>query len=273
LTTRLGNIIQMISLARQSGILRVIRGHGPTREIGQIQFVDGEPITALLGQVVGQGALNILANWGECLYAFDEGPQMGAYSSGSGWSSTDPAGPGAGSPAPMSGYTSGSWPSYGYGMSAPSSPMAPTPSYGGPGSPPPSTSSALPPMAPPGAMPGTPGYGYGGQHTGPLNPYGDSEADIEALLARRIPGAPPAVAPAPTLRGAPPERPDAVPVRTAISEHVDQLPLDRRERMVLLLVDGQRTTTDLIRLVRRSEREVLAVLQHLRMLGLIEFRR
>jgi len=70
-----------------------------------------------------------------------------------------------------------------------------------------------------------------------------------------------------------PEMLRAVPERTAMSAQVDQLPLDRRERMVLLLVDGQRTVADLTRLIRRSQHEVYAVLYHLRLLGLIEFRR
>src|SRR5258708_36896551 len=71
-TSRLSNIINMIGLGRQSGILRVIRGQGPTREIGQIKFMDGEPTTALLGQLTGQNALTVLANWAECVYSFDE---------------------------------------------------------------------------------------------------------------------------------------------------------------------------------------------------------
>src|SRR5260370_9165058 len=71
-TSRLSNIINMISLGRQSGILRVIRGQGPTREIGQIKFLDGDPTTALLGQLTGQNALTVLAHWGECVYSFDE---------------------------------------------------------------------------------------------------------------------------------------------------------------------------------------------------------
>jgi hypothetical protein len=62
------------------------------------------------------------------------------------------------------------------------------------------------------------------------------------------------------------------PRRTNMAERVDQLPLDRRERMVLLLVDGQRTMADLARLTRRSERELLAVLDYLAGLGLVELR-
>ncbi|MGH2486922.1 MAG: hypothetical protein ACRDHE_13005, partial [Ktedonobacterales bacterium] len=49
-----------------------------------------------------------------------------------------------------------------------------------------------------------------------------------------------------------------------------QLPLDRRERMLLLLVDNRRTLSDLARLTRRNEREVLSVLEHLSTLGLVQ---
>ncbi len=66
-TSKLSNIISMITLGRQSGILRVMRGQGPVREMGQIKFYEGTPITALLGQVTGPSALSVLSNWGECI--------------------------------------------------------------------------------------------------------------------------------------------------------------------------------------------------------------
>jgi hypothetical protein len=59
------------------------------------------------------------------------------------------------------------------------------------------------------------------------------------------------------------------PRRTSLSQQVEQLPLDRRERMVLLLVDGQRTIADLVKLTRRSDTELYSVLNHLRILGLV----
>jgi hypothetical protein len=60
------------------------------------------------------------------------------------------------------------------------------------------------------------------------------------------------------------------PRRTTRVDLSDPLPLDRRERMVLLLVDGRRGVADLARLTRRSEEEVRSVLGNLKMLGLIE---
>ncbi|HEX9412957.1 MAG TPA: hypothetical protein VF916_05595, partial [Ktedonobacterales bacterium] len=71
-------------------------------------------------------------------------------------------------------------------------------------------------------------------------------------------------------RGPTPGYSQVAPRRTAHAGLSDPLPLDRRERMILLLVDGRRSITDLSRLTRRNEGEVYAVLTNLRMLGLIE---
>jgi hypothetical protein len=60
------------------------------------------------------------------------------------------------------------------------------------------------------------------------------------------------------------------PRRTARADLNEVLPLDRRERMILLLVDGRRSIPDLSRLTRRNEDEVYAVLTNLRILGLVE---
>jgi predicted transcriptional regulator len=57
-----------------------------------------------------------------------------------------------------------------------------------------------------------------------------------------------------------------------LGDQFEQLPLDRRERMALMLVDGQRTIADLARLTRRQEQELYTVLAHLEALGLIVIR-
>lgn len=235
-TSRLSNIVQMITLARQSGILRVMRGQGQAREMGQIRFVAGEPASVLFGNLTGQNALNVLMNWGECVYSFDETASLEDMDSGYGEAS----------PLPYSGPMTGSWPSYGY--SSPSGyPAAPSPLPGE-------------------SMPTYPGFtqnyptGYPGSAPQPADPYGRPPAPQVATTS--IPAMP-------ALR---PEVLGAVPYRTVVADQVDQLPLDRRERMVLLLVDGQRSLADLSRLTRRTEREVYAVLQHLNLLGLIQFR-
>src|SRR5262249_40962255 len=80
--SKLSNIINMIALGQQSGILRVVRGLGATREIGQIKFVNGTPTSALLGQLMGESALTVLTNWGECVYSFEELPSGDLMDSG-----------------------------------------------------------------------------------------------------------------------------------------------------------------------------------------------
>ncbi|MFI5274158.1 MAG: hypothetical protein ACHQ4H_14075, partial [Ktedonobacterales bacterium] len=118
------------------------------------------------------------------------------------------------------------------------------------------------------------GGGYGGANNGAGSGYGNSNGGASGTQqqlggyggqqAQRRPDAPQAE-PLST------EWLVACPHRTLLSEHVEQLPLDRRERMILLLVDGRRNLSDLARLTRRSEREVLAVLQHMATLGLVGF--
>jgi hypothetical protein len=268
-TSRLSNIIQMITLSRQSGILRVIRGHGPTRELGQIRFVNGEPAAALLGHMVGMGALNALGNWGECQYAFDES---------AGGETDDPMLAVRQGQAPLTGplpsmpNPSASWPPYGYqyppsGPQGPMSPLSPLPGESSPFA---------------GSGPQTPGQGYPAWSGGYPANYPPNYPPAQTRPALGFPGdQPPAGMPGP--QGAPtwgqpaavgllPEHLRVVPQRTPAAEQLDQLPLDRRERMVLLLVDGQRNLSDLARLTRRSEQELYSVLAHLEMLGLVRLR-
>src|SRR5215813_4591260 len=73
-TSRLGNVIQLIALGNQTGVLKVVRGLGSTREQGEIHFVNGQPTYASLGNMVGNAALTVLQNWGESQYIFLEGP-------------------------------------------------------------------------------------------------------------------------------------------------------------------------------------------------------
>jgi Domain of unknown function (DUF4388) len=246
-TSRLNNIINMIMLGRQSGILRVIRGQGHAREFGQIKFVDGEPIAALLGQVTGPNALTVLMNWGECVYAFDEQVTSGLEGDPYDQSSWAPSDPGRSMPT---GPSQGSWPSYGYPYSYPAPQTPPASSFPGP-----NTSSSLPGLgSQPGYFPTTPS-GYPNDLPRYDGPYG-----APGSSSQRAPSNAPLTASALAV----------VPRRTVIAEHVDQLPLDRRERMLLLLVDNRRNLADLARLTRRSEREVLSILEHLSSLGLVQ---
>lgn len=90
-----------------------------------------------------------------------------------------------------------------------------------------------------------------------------------AAFSGSMPSAPATTLPALTGGALPPQVLAAIPARSATADHPEQLPLDRHERMLLLLVDGQRTVADLMRLTRRSEWEVYNVLRHLQLLGLI----
>lgn len=247
-TSRLSNIVNMITLGRQSGILRVIRGQGPTREIGQIQFTDGQPVSALLGQLTGPNALGVLMNWGECVYAFDES-STGDFGDGDpsldgGRTSSDP-----GRYSPQVGVSSGSWPTYSHPGSTPYS-QPPAGSY-------PSTTSLPNLGSQPGYMPNTSMPGASGS-LGDFPrfdaPYGNSATTQIPMTSTQITTAVLAT----------------VYRRSILAEHTDQLPLDRRERMILLLVDGRRNLVDLTRLTRRNEREVLSVLEHLESLGLVQ---
>lgn len=264
--SRLSNIINMIALGQQSGILRVIRGPGPTREIGLIKFVNGTPTSALLGQLTGENALTVLTNWGECIYSFEELPPGDLTESGLPPDSMGrtPSDPFYSLPSWSSGkQASGSWPSYAFPSTAPPTPPAvpsqmPTtnPFAGGPGSSQPTYQPTYQPAYQPGYGSGAawpPSGGLAGGETSytmarqPF-PAGTSQEPLSSQVLL------------------------LVPRRTLLSERVDQLPLDRRERMVLLLVDGQRNLSDLSRLTRRTERELLAVLDYLAGLGLVELR-
>lgn len=325
-TSRLGNIIQMITLSHQTGILRVVRtqgqGQGALRELGQIRFVQGEPVTALLGETTGGAALNALANWGECDYAFDTSADQDADS--------DPALGGIGavggrpsSPAltpPSSPSISSSWPSsYGYLNAAPSqqppsqsfapnTPRPRTPSFPPLPQGPNSGASYAPDEYPPdgGSIQGYRGAGASGASPYPAGPdrsrsgqgYSQPLANLPNLPNLNYPGYPAdsngATSQYPPPVGGPPSPPRTpspppsapsyapsstynlqpetlavIPYRTPMATSIEQLPLDRRERMVLLLIDGQRSISDLIRLTRRSEQELYAVLNHLRLLGLL----
>lgn len=243
-TSRLSNIIQMVTISRQTGILRATRNQANMREMGQIRFIQGEPVSALLGSLTGGAALNALSVWGECMYAFDETEgdvDIAAFDPTAQPMPTPP------SPLPPSG-TDSSWPSYGYPSTSSLNSFTPAP---------PDYSSSVP-SDPLSAYPADPSapmsllYGAYGQPDSPqpMQPPYAGGATATALPLR-------------------PEQLAARPRRTTPSMNVDQLPLDRRERMVLLLVDGQRTVMDLVRLTRRNEGDLYAVLNHLRILGLV----
>lgn len=243
-TSRLSNIIQMVTISRQTGILRATRNQANMREMGQIRFIQGEPVSALLGSLTGGAALNALSVWGECMYAFDESEgdaDLAAF---------DPtAQPMPAPPSPMSPTgTASSWPSYGYPSTSSLNSFTPAPpDYGSSAPSDPLSAYSTDPTAPMSMLYGAYGHSESPQ---PMQPPYAGGATTTALPLR-------------------PEQLAARPRRTTPSMNVEQLPLDRRERMVLLLVDGQRTVMDLVRLTRRNEGDLYAVLNHLRILGLV----
>jgi YD repeat-containing protein len=69
-TDRLLNVIQVIQLGRKSGLLSVERGEGIQFEEGMIMFVNGQATQASVGQRTGLEAFNWLSTWNACLFSF-----------------------------------------------------------------------------------------------------------------------------------------------------------------------------------------------------------
>ncbi len=75
-TDRLSNVIEVLELGRQSGLLAVERGAGATLEQGEIYFIFGRATFAATGHLRGREALAMLGQWGPCRFAFEpEAPQ------------------------------------------------------------------------------------------------------------------------------------------------------------------------------------------------------
>ncbi len=232
-TSRLGNVIQLIALGKQTGVLKATRGLGSTREQGEIHFVNGQPTFAILGQLIGNAALTVLQNWGESQYIFLEGPlpqsEQSPYQA-------DPLGRTGDNASFQSGP-----------FGRPTTRLSPTPTRQMAGFPP--FTAPLQTNHGPDAgnsasrnMNNLP-YPRGNDFSGPLPPQPMRRDGFQGQF---------------------------VPRRLTSMDRMENLPLDRRERMVLLLVDGRRSLADLVRLTRRSEQELQAILSHLAALRLIE---
>jgi hypothetical protein len=85
-TDRLLNVIQVIQLGRKSGLLSVERGEGIQFEEGMIMFVNGQATQASVGQRTGLEAFNRLSTWNACLFSF-----IASSTTASGALSTTPA--------------------------------------------------------------------------------------------------------------------------------------------------------------------------------------
>jgi hypothetical protein len=285
-TGQLGNVMRLIALGGQTGLLRVVRGQGGTREEGQVQFINGRITTAIVGQMMGGAAIAVLNSWSESAYVFEDGifyepqgPEIvvdwnAVTSSGS----LPPIGSGSFPPGSYIPGQSGQIPPPGQR----SQPNLSQPVPGGSGSmsgsfpPPVSGPSPYPPQAnpgsngsyPPGSSPYQPGAGQPpGYGTGPMPrpTTGWGAPDSGSLPGQSYP--PQQLPPQIVARLA---RSAAILVRTARFDPNAMQALDRRERQVILLIDGRRTIDDVLRLTRRSQEEIRAILAHLIMLGLVE---
>jgi hypothetical protein len=149
-TDRLSNVIEVVELGRRTGLLGAERGSGASFEEGEIYFVGGQAIYAVVAHLRGREALAALGQWGSCRFSFDTeaprpapnlapvtapvggfpqrgmvSPQRGALPqrgmpSGFGWSTpggvpAQPPSPSASEPGPSSGVWGSSWPSVGPG--------------------------------------------------------------------------------------------------------------------------------------------------------------
>jgi hypothetical protein len=247
-TSRLGNVIRLIALGRQSGLLRVVRGQGASREEGEVQFIDGQIAMATVGQLTGGAAVAVLQNWGESFYIFLDGVnrlQQTSTSNNLGWGglnnsdSLPPMGSGSFPSSPSGGFNSSGSSSGGFGASG-SGP------YGG----------------------GSPGYGYGPAPGG--NPgYPPSNTNSRGFDSGSLPSQPYTTSVSPQVM----QRlmdPSVILRRLTMTNPTEMAALDRRARQMLLLVDNHRTIADLMRLTRRSDDEIRNILAHLIALGLVE---
>ncbi|GAC1381906.1 MAG: hypothetical protein NVSMB33_08880 [Ktedonobacteraceae bacterium] len=66
----LSDVLDMVRLSRQNGVLSVERIHGGRFEEGEIFFQGGQPTYARTGQMVGQEALVWLLSWHQIYFTF-----------------------------------------------------------------------------------------------------------------------------------------------------------------------------------------------------------
>lgn len=70
-TDRLENTIQAIEMLQQTGVLNVERAKGGVRETARIVFFNGQVTEVIAGSRMAQDALNWVLTWGSCRYTFD----------------------------------------------------------------------------------------------------------------------------------------------------------------------------------------------------------
>lgn len=243
-TNRLANVIEVVELGRRTGMLSAERDANGLEE-GEIYFISGHPVFALLGPLTGRDALNELVHWGACRFAFEPSAprpipnvsgvlpaldSAGApYGVSTGYENPQPAEPPPHHTAPNSG---ASGPGWGYGNSSPN---------------------MMPGMNP--NAPNTPNLGNSGIW-GLSNPTSGPSGSGFRSSPRQ---------PSPAEQQMPHRTPDVRDLRTIVATYG----LSRGHRTVLLLANGQHTIADMARLSSKSLEEVYQLLNDLKGFGLI----
>lgn len=267
-TDRLEAVLQAILDEQQTGILNLERGKGGVRESGSIILLYGQVFEASAGGRSGVEALKWLKTWGTCQYIF-------APKAPSEIVALPPAPPTPSAVGPVASSV----------PNVTTSPLVAQPAARGVGEPVLAEQAAKvaetranetrrlqytpPPIIPTPVPEHT--FQVQGQNTGPLS--------REPRMM--YPPPPPVSQPQPPPQSYQPYQPAKVPARPApIAYRLTQGPeallfmervgLTRLHRHVFLLLDGQRTAIDLVRLTRRPVDEIQHLLHDLERYGLIK---
>lgn len=292
---RLSNIIEVVELGRRSGLLTVERGSHQNVEQGEVYFLAGQAIFALVEGLRGREALAVLAGWGQCRFAFEPNapaptpnvvapqpaPPSQRHPSAQGQRGAYAPSPQRAQPTPPRSTPSGyNWdipasrplPEPQTPMSHPSSPLGPQVA--------PHTGSL------PGAQPGAPTPSFAGASWPGSWPGAVSGQTTSGQLGWSTPGATPPSAPlssaslspsgqfsasgqidAQTAQRRPRRAPDVRDLMAVVSSYN----LSRNHRTILLLADGEHNVLDLARLSSKSVEEVVSLLADLERRGLVYY--
>jgi hypothetical protein len=233
-TDRLSNVIEVVELARRTGLLSAERGAGAYLEEAEIYFVGGRAIYAATSGALGRDALVDVGQWGTCRFCFDTtaprpSPNLAAPSE-----------------IPTSRPGANAWPTPSGVPAAPGGGRGVAPGWSAPASQPgfgPAYASAAPARSYPASERLGPDSGaWGGSQPGTAAPTGP--------LARR------------------PRRVHDVRDLMGV---VTSNNLSRSHRTVLLLADGSHNVLDLARLASKSVDDVTQLLAELEARGLLYY--
>jgi hypothetical protein len=70
-TDDLETTIHSIESLQQTGVLNIERAKGGVRETANVVFLQGQVVEAVVGNRIGQDALDWVITWGSCRYTFD----------------------------------------------------------------------------------------------------------------------------------------------------------------------------------------------------------